>query len=152
MTRALKTSAIGDRLPSAGEQAAARQLCQLLAAREDGDNHKLRITEVSGQQAEIVLTTGIASLFIELLEHISKGDAVTLVPFRRMLSTQQAAEILNVSRPFLISILDKKDISHVRVGRHRRIRSEDLLAYKRSRDAARSAALDKLALMDADLI
>jgi excisionase family DNA binding protein len=141
-----------ERLPSAGERAAANQLRQILASRGADQEQTLKIIEDSGQSAEVVLTPGIASLLIELLRHIGQGDAVTLVPVSQMLSTQQAADILNVSRPFLISLLEKGDIPHVLVGRHRRISAEALLAYKRQRDTARSDALDELAALDADLL
>jgi len=143
---------LGDRLPSPGERAAANQLRRILASRGVDQDQKLKIIEESGQQAEIVLTPGISSLLIELLRHLGKGDAVTLVPVSQMLSTQQAADILNVSRPFLISVLEKGEIPHVLVGRHRRIRAEELFAYKRRRDTARSDALGELAALDADLL
>jgi excisionase family DNA binding protein len=143
---------LGERLPSAGERAAANQLRQILASRGVDQEQTLRIIEDSGQSADVVLTPGISSLLIELLRHIGKGDAVTLVPVSQMLSTQQAADILNVSRPFLISLLEKEEIPHVLVGRHRRIRAEELFAYKRRRDTARSDALEKLAALDADLL
>lgn len=143
---------LGERLPSASERAAANQLRQILASHSVDHEQTLRIVEDSGQSAEVVLTPGISSLLIELLRHIGKGDAVTLVPVSQMLSTQQAADILNVSRPFLISLLEKDDVPHVLVGRHRRIRAEDLFAYKQRRDSARSNALDELAELDADLL
>lgn len=146
------TQPLGERLPSAGERAAANQLRTILAARGVDREQTLTIIEDSGQSADIVLTPGISSLLIELLRHIGKGDAVTLVPVSQMLSTQQAADILNVSRPFLISLLEKNEIPHVLVGRHRRIRAEDLFAYKRRRDAVRSNALDELAALDAGLL
>jgi excisionase family DNA binding protein len=60
---------------------------------------------------------------------VGKDHAVTLVPVHEMLSTQQAADILNVSRPFLISLLEKGDIPHTTVGRHRRIKAEHLFDY-----------------------
>jgi excisionase family DNA binding protein len=143
---------LGERLPSPGERTAANQLRQILASRGVDQEQTLRIIEDSGQSAEVVLTPGISSLLIELLRHIGKGDAVTLVPVSQMLSTQQAADILNVSRPFLISLLEKEVIPHVLVGRHRRIRAEELFAYKRRRETARSDALEELAALDADLL
>ena len=87
---------------------------------------------------------------MELLRHVGRGDAVTLVPVHEMLTTQQAADILNVSRPFLISLLEKGDIPHTTVGRHRRIKAEHLFSYKHARDEKRSKALGDLAELDAE--
>ena len=144
---------LGRRLPSPGEQAAANQLRKILASQATGDsNQKLKVMPEGGETAEIVLTPGLSTLLMELLRHIGAGDAVTLVPVSQMLTTQQAADILNVSRPFLISLIDKQDIICTHVGRHRRIKAEDLFAYKRRRDEDRAAALSELAEMDADLI
>ncbi len=143
---------LGDRLPSPGERVAANRLRMILASRGADQDQTLRIVEESGRQADIVLTPGLSALLMDLLRHLGKGDAVTLVPVSQMLTTQQAADILNVSRPFLISLLEKRDIPHVLVGRHRRIKAEDLFAYKRGRDTERSDALGELAAMDADLL
>jgi excisionase family DNA binding protein len=68
------------------------------------------------------------------------------------MTTQQAADILNVPRPYLIGLLEKGEIEYALVGRHRRVKAEDLLEYKNTRDSERASALDKLAKMDADLI
>ena len=140
------------RLPSAREREAANQLRKILAARAAGDA-KLRVfIEEAKTPAEITLTPAMSHLLMELLRHIGRGDAVTVVPLSQMLSTQQAADILNVSRPFLISLLDRGDIEHTLVGRHRRIKAEHLFAYKRNRDTTRSKALSDLAAMDAEAI
>ena len=153
MTMPALAKPLGDRLPSPGERAAANQLRRILAAQSSDRDQKLTIIEESsGQKADIVLTPGMSALLIELLRHLGRGDAVTLVPVSQMLTTQQAADILNVSRPFLISLLDKQEIPHVLVGRHRRIKAEELFAYKRRRDTTRSDALGELAEMDADLL
>ena len=121
MTMPAAPNPLGDRLPSPGERAAANQLRRILAAGSGDRDQKLKIIEESGQPAEIVLTPGMSALLIDLLRHLGSGDAVTLVPVSQMLTTQQAADILNVSRPFLISLLDKGEKPHVLVGRHRRI-------------------------------
>lgn len=140
---------IGSRLPSANERAVANQLRQILAAQASGGS-KLTVIDDSKQSAEVVLTPALSNLLMELLRHVGKGDAVTLVPVSQMLTTQQAADILNVSRPFLISLIDKGDIGHALVGRHRRIKADDLFAYKNARDAKRSDALADLAALDAE--
>jgi excisionase family DNA binding protein len=144
---------IGDRLPSQSERDAANQLRQILAAHASPDNNsRLKIIESSGEPTEVILVPAISELLIDLLRHIGKGDAVTLVPVTQMLTTQQAADILNVSRPYFVGLLDKGEIEHVLVGRHRRVKAEDLFEYKNTRDSERASALDKLAELDADLI
>ena len=152
MTMPAVAKPLGDRLPSPGERAAANQLRRILAAGSGDQDQKLKIIEESGQSAEIVLTPGLSALLTDLLRHLGSGDAVTLVPVSQMLTTQQAADILNVSRPFLISLLERGEIPHVLVGRHRRIKAEELFTYKRRRDTTRSEALGELAEMDADLL
>ena len=152
MTMPAVAKPLGARLPSPGERAAANQLRRILAARSGDRDQKLTIIEDSGQQAEVVLTPGMSTLLIDLLRHLGSGDAVTIVPVSQMLTTQQAADILNVSRPFLIALLEKDEIPYVLVGRHRRIKAEELFAYKRGRDTVRSDALGELAELDADLL
>ena len=142
---------LGDRLPSANERAAANQLRQILAAHATSDtDQRLRVLDDAGKAAEIILAPALSGLLMDLLRYIGQGDAVTLVPVSQMLTTQQAADILNVSRPFLVSLLEKGDIDHVTVGRHRRVKVEDLFSYKKARDAKRSDALSELAELDAE--
>ncbi|MCA0405442.1 MAG: excisionase family DNA-binding protein [Proteobacteria bacterium] len=144
---------LGERLPSQDERAAANQLRQILASQAVGDDvQKLRIFDENNKQAEIVLTAALSRLLMELLRHVSRGDAVTLVPVSQMLTTQQAADILNVSRPYLVSLLEKGEMQFETVGRHRRINAEHLFEYKKKRDAERAAALRELAEIDSELI
>ena len=144
---------LGERLPSADERAAANQLRRILASRAATDTEqKFKVLDEQGKGADIVLAPGLSRLLMELLRHVGRGDAVTLVPVSQMLTTQQAADILNVSRPFLISLLENDKIPFVLVGRHRRVKAEDLFDYKKTRDAERSSALADLAEIDADFI
>jgi excisionase family DNA binding protein len=149
MTMPAYAEEIGGRLPSADERAAANQLRKILAA-QMADGAKLRLRGTDRKPLEITLTPGLSNLLMELLRHVGRGDAVTLVPVSQMLTTQQAADILNVSRPFLISLLEKGEIKHTLVGRHRRIRAEHLFAYKLARDEKRNTALSELAELDAE--
>lgn len=84
-------------------------------------------------------------------DNIGSGDAVTVLPIQQMLTTQQAADLLNVSRPYLIKLIEKGDIPHSMVGRHRRVKAEDLFAHKSARDRARAEALDELMSDSKDL-
>ncbi len=149
MTMPAFAEELGSRLPSASEKAAANQLRQILASHASGDA-TLRVLDDDKTSTEITLTPGLSRLLMELLRHVGRGDAVTLVPVSQMLTTQQAADILNVSRPFFISLLEKGEIAFDTVGRHRRIKAEDLFAYKLARDEKRGSALSALAELDAE--
>jgi len=141
----------GDRLPSADEKAAANHLRTIIASNMDGDA-VLRLLNEERETTEVTLSPAISELLLELLRHIGKGDAVTLVPVSQELTTQQAADILNVSRPYLIKLLEEGQIAYSLTGRHRRVKAEDLFAYKSKRDVQRSDALSELAALDAEMM
>jgi excisionase family DNA binding protein len=106
-------------------------------------NGKLIIAGADGR--ELHIAPAISELMVDLLAHIARGEMVTIIGVGAMLTTQEAADILNVSRPFLSGLLKKKAIPFIPVGSHRRVMYDDLMAYKTRRDAAREAALDELA-------
>ena len=96
------------------------------------------------REEPIELPAGAVTLLLEILEAMAAGRGITLIPENAELSTVQAADVLNVSRPFLIKLLDEGVIPHRLVGKHRRVRMDDVIAYKDRIDRDREAVLEKL--------
>ncbi len=87
----------------------------------------------------------------KVVEAMSRGESVTVIPHDKQLTSQEAAEVLSVSRPHLIKLLNRGELPFHRVGTHRRIKIEDVLAYRQRRDAERRAALAELTRLSEDL-
>ena len=92
----------------------------------------------------VVIPAVAARLFENILLQLSEGNTATVLPLQREITTQQAADLLNVSRPYLIGLLDHGKISSRKVGTHRRVYAKDVLNFKRNDDLKRSSALDAL--------
>jgi excisionase family DNA binding protein len=86
-----------------------------------------------------------------IIEAMANGQPIPLVPHDKELTSQEAADILHVSRPHLIKLLERGDLPFHRVGTHRRVRIDDVLAYRDRRDAERKAALDEVARLSEEL-
>jgi len=102
-------------------------------------------------QPGIQLPAAAVHLLVRLLTQMAEGNAVTLMPIHAQLTSQQAADLLGVSRPFLVKLLDEKKIPFHKVGTHRRIQLSDLMAYKQQMDAQRHETLDELARQSQEL-
>lgn len=102
-------------------------------------------SEDDGREVTVALPTDALRLLVEILGHMANGSLVSVVPLHAELTTQQAAEFLNVSRPHVVRLLEDGRIPHRKVGTHRRIKMVDVLDYKRREEAEAMAALDELA-------
>ncbi len=95
----------------------------------------------------IPLPESIFYVLERVAEVLSRGDSITVVPVGREVTTQQAADLLNVSRQYLVRLLDEGRIPFRKTGKHRRLQVEDVLAFKDNRDKDRRAGLRELSQM-----
>ncbi|MDQ1644639.1 MAG: hypothetical protein QOJ50_823 [Cryptosporangiaceae bacterium] len=132
--------------PRAAElaEAALSPVKDYLARHPDGpESVLLRVDD--GEQLRV--PRGAVQLLAIMLAHMAAGEGVSVVPDHAELTTQQAAGVLNVSRPFLIGLLDAGEIDYRMVGTHRRVRMASLMAYRRADDQRRRAHADELATL-----
>ena len=128
---------------------AARRIRDYLEGHPDEDLIEA-LGEVGDQDA-LVIPRPTAIMFAQILDLLAQGRGVQIIPKEVELSTQQAAILLNVSRPYLISLLESGKIPFRKVGRHLRITFEDLMDYKRRDDQERRTAADDLAALSEEL-
>ncbi len=139
--------------PSPGDAAVAiessRQIASLIA--DDGDAAVRLVVKLGARETEIAIPPSALQLLGAMLTEFAKGNAVTLFPVHAELTTQQAAELLGVSRPFLVEQLEKGELAFRKVGTHRRVMLKDLMEYKQSMDRKRHETLDELAAQAQEL-
>lgn len=105
----------------------------------------------TGQQIETTLPAMAVRVLADVLARMAQGQAVTLIPLHAELSTQQAADIMNVSRPYFIKLLEARKIPFRKVGEQRRVRYQDLLCYMEAYQKAANAALDEMTAAAEDM-
>lgn len=127
----------------------ARRISDYLARNLDADPIEIK---VEGDDSEVlVVPRAGAALLAQVMDTVAQGQGVAVIPSGAMLTTQQAADVLNVSRPYLIGLLEAGKIEYHLVGRHRRIPFAAVMGYQRvSQRAAREAA-DELSNLSQDL-
>jgi excisionase family DNA binding protein len=133
-------------IPTDEDRQVAREASRLFAPHLSASTGlRVRIGEGHGRSEVAVLPAAAVSLLVELLSEMAKGNSVTMIPVHAELTTQEAANLLNVSRPFVVGLIEQKKIPARKVGTHRRILFSDLMAFKQQIDRDRLAALDELA-------
>jgi excisionase family DNA binding protein len=139
--------------PSAADaqlaQVSGRTLARILGRRKKSVS--LRVQAKDAAEETLVLPVPALRLLCDLLAEMALGNAVTLIPVHSELTTQRAADLLNVSRPHLIALLEKGEIPYRKVGTHRRIRFKDLMSYKQRTERNRVEALEELSALDQKL-
>jgi excisionase family DNA binding protein len=108
-----------------------------------------RLVDPDGETTEIPDSVFHALKLV--VQSMAQGQTITLVPHGKELTTQEAAGLLHVSRPHLIKLLDQDAIPHHKVGTHRRVRIDDVLAYRSKRDTTRREKLDELIQVSEEL-
>lgn len=123
--------------------AARAALVQLNAILEDRDIETVPVT-VGRADAVVDLPPGMASVLRAVLSNFAAGNSVGVLPMHAELTTQQAADILNVSRPHIVKLMDAGELPMRKVGTHRRILAADLAEYQHRRDLETKQAADEL--------
>lgn len=133
--------------PGKDEQSALDALDALLSG--PARDARTKLIDLDG--TEVVLPESVVDLLRQAVHQLARQRALALIPIDRDLTTQQVANILHVSRPYLISLLEHGEIPYTKVGAHRRISLDDVMRYKAQRDISRKQTLDELARLNQEM-
>jgi excisionase family DNA binding protein len=141
--------------PSAEDIAAARDAARKLMRLNPANKAVRFVPDVTGEGAEapepISLPANIFREIVKMLKEMGNGNAITIVPVTSELTTQQAADLLNVSRPHLVKLIDQKILNCRMVGTHRKLAAKEVLAYQAKIYGERRDALSSMIEMDEEL-
>lgn len=140
-------------LPSAEEVALAKLSSQELSAilPVDGVASTFNITSSDGEIHKVTIPSGALKLMVEVLTQLGQGNTVNITPIHAELTTQEAADILNISRPTFIKLLDSGAIPHSRTGNRRKVAFTQVMAYKENLETQRLQSLNELSALDQEL-
>lgn len=139
----MPAEALSERPPTEEEVREASQAVRALASALTPKGLPF-VVRRDGDQVKIDLSPALGQLVLDVLASVARGEMVTFVPYGAELSTKEAADLLNVSRPFLVKLLESGEIDFHRVGSHRRVKAVDVLDYKKRRDNTRRKGLKEL--------
>ncbi|EQD79622.1 DNA binding domain protein, excisionase family [mine drainage metagenome] len=133
-------------LPTTEEVSIARESGRALSAylQTRAETQQIEIVDDKGTAHPVRIPVSALRLLVNVLTEIGEGNAVSIIPIYAELTTQDAADILNVSRPFFVQLLERGEIQFHKIGTHRRVRYRDVIEYKERIDAERGKALDAL--------
>ena len=131
-------------LNSEAEIEEAKTSSRTLSKYANAERLKMSLRGRNGESDELVLPGPVLQVLLNVLSEMGQGNAISLIPHHQEVSTQEAADLLNVSRPHLVKLLEAGDIPFRKVGSHRRALLTDILKYKEAIDADREKSLDVL--------
>ena len=137
--------------PSAADARIAEASARLLAPALKTANGVVQLRVGDETSEPVPIPTSAFRLLLSILTRMASGNAVQLIPQHAELTTQEAARLLNMSRPYVVRLLDEGRIPSHRTGTHRRVMLKDVMAFKAQHRSARSAALDRLSDLDQEL-
>jgi excisionase family DNA binding protein len=138
-------------LPTPQEAEEAKITSRALSKYAHNDRLHLKIANQNNDPDDLILPGYAINLLLDILTEMSKGNAITVMPIHAELTTQETAELLNVSRPHLVELLEQGKIPFRKVGTHRRVLAKDVFDYKQRIDEDRLEALDELAAQAQEL-
>lgn len=140
-------------LPVEREVQAAMQGQRALAAylATKFDTQSIQIVDDRNEAHQVVLPTSALRLLADILAELASGNAVQVVPVQAELTTQEAADLLNISRPHLVKLLEQGALPFHKTGKHRRVRCADLMQFKAERARESERAMQELAKQSQEL-
>lgn len=132
-------------LPTEEETRQAEESSRTLAKYADAERVTVSLRAGKNQKDNLILPGHVLQILLDVLAEMAKGNAISLVPYHQEIGTQQAANILNVSRPHFVKLLESGEIPFHKVGSHRRVLLRDLLEYQQQLTQDRANTLDELA-------
>lgn len=144
---------VATKLPSAEEIALAKLGSQELSAviETNGEAQKINVFDKSGKIHEITIPASALDMMIEVLTQLGQGNSVSITPIHAELTTQEGADMLNMSRPTFIKLLDAKEIPFSRTGNRRKVAFADLMEYKDRLEQKRLSSLAELSALDQEM-
>lgn len=149
----LKTVTSRMTLPVEREVQAAVQGQRILTAflATNFETQSIQIFDDQNRAHQVELPTSALRLLVDVLAELAGGNAVQVVPVHAELTTQEAADLLNVSRPYVVKLLEEGALPFHRTGKHRRVRFADLMQFKAEREQASEGAMKELAQQSQEL-
>jgi excisionase family DNA binding protein len=121
-----------------------KRILEMLKTTIEKEPSRLNV-KIGGGEVDMPLPRDLMTMILEIMTEVAQGHSVSVGPEEEELTTSEAAELLNVSRPHLVKLLEEGELPFRKVGTHRRVRREDVLEYKRRQRKEAEEAMQNLA-------